>query len=399
MTKKPIKFEISHKSGQARAGLIETPHGSFKTPVFIPVGTKATVKSLTPEQVKEISDVVLANTYHLYLQPGHKLVEKAGGLHKFMNFSGPIITDSGGFQVFSLGAAYGTNLSKFAGTRDVKSSKSKKGHSLVEIDDEGVNFRSVIDGSIHRFTPEISMEIQHSLGADIFFAFDECVSPQASVEYQKKALERTHRWAQQCITYHHSKENSERQALFGVVQGGRMKDLRVESSRVLAEMDFDGYGIGGSFDKEDITTAVEWVTKNLPEDKPRHLLGIGEPEDMFEAVEKGVDMFDCVSPTRIARSGTLYTPEGKINILNSRFREDFTVIDKNCSCYTCKNYSRAYLAHLFRAKEMLASTLASIHNLYFIVNLVARMREEILEGDFAKFKEGWLQVYMNNNLN
>jgi len=413
---KPIDFKIEKKLEGAlgRAGIIKTEHGEIKTPAFVPVATKGTLKALTPEQLESLGvQVTLANTYHLYLQPGDELIKKAGCLHKFMNWNKPLMTDSGGFQVFSLGVAFGTELKKIAGVMDkeielpnqTESGKNDlDGREVSEhfkpakVDEKGVMFRSHIDGSAHYFTPEKSIEIQHNLGADIIFAFDECTAPNESDHYQAKALDRTHRWAKESLNYHRSKKNSETQALFGIVQGGRVEKLRKESAQVIGEMDFDGYGIGGSFEKEDMAHAVEWVNEILPEEKPRHLLGIGEPEDLFMAIERGCDLFDCVAPTRNARNGTLFTKSGKINILNTKFKEDLSPIEKDesCGCYTCQNYSRAYLNHLFKAKEILANTLASIHNIYFIVKLVDDIRESILENKFEKFKKEFLEIYIKN---
>lgn len=380
-----FNFKIEKKSSDslARAGVIETPHGVIETPAFVTVGTKATVKALTPEMVASLgASVVLANTYHLYLQPGDELVKAAGGLHQFMNWPGPMMTDSGGFQVFSLGAAFGEGgVSKFVSGHDPnKKSKEQAGNiaKLAKIDEDGVAFQSHIDGSAHRLTPERSMQIQHNLGADIIFAFDECTSPLAPYDYQKEAVERTHRWAKRSLDEH--KRLGGPQALFGIVQGGRHQDLRQESSRVIGGMDFAGFGIGGSFNKEDMGTAVSWVSQNLPENKPRHLLGIGEPEDIIAGVKSGADTFDCVAPTRMARNGALLTARGRLNILNASCRCDLAPIEEGCGCYTCQNYSRAYLAHLFRAKEMLAATLASIHNLYYLINLTKRIRRDVLEG-------------------
>lgn len=408
-----IDFNIEKKipGKRGRAGILKTKHGDIMTPAFVPVATKGTIKAVTPEQMKELgSQVILANTYHLYLQPGNGLVKKAGGLHKFMNWNGPLMTDSGGFQVFSLGVAFGNELKKIAkkdGEVEVQleavTETARGGREVpinfkpAKIDELGVTFRSHIDGSAHYFTPSKSIEIQHDLGADIIFAFDECTAPTETKHYQREALDRTHRWAKECLKYHKSKENSKSQALFGVVQGGREEDLRKESARVLGEMDFDGYGIGGSFEKEDMSTAVNWVNEILPEEKPRHLLGIGEPEDLFMAVESGCDLFDCVAPTRIARNGSAYTLDGKINLENSRFIDEFEPIYKACECYTCKNYTRAYVAHLYRAKEMLASTLVSIHNIYFITNLVARMRQAILDDSFDELKNDFLKRYKNKS--
>lgn len=390
-----IKFSIEKKmEGKlGRVGILETPNGVIKTPAFVTVGTKATVKAVSPEQVKDLdSQVVLANTYHLYLQPGDKIVKKAGGLHKFMNWNGPTMTDSGGFQVFSLGAAFGGQVSKIASGEENVCKQDNSG-SLAKIDEDGVTFKSHIDGSSHRFTPERSIQIQHNIGADMIFAFDECTSPNADYEYQKEAMNRTHRWAQRSLDEHKKLNKDGKISLLGIVQGGRFEDLRKESAETISKMDFDGFGIGGSFNKKDMDTAVGWVNKILPEEKPRHLLGIGEPEDLFGGIENGVDLFDCVAPTRMARNGTLHTKDGKINLLNSKFKEDFTPIEKDCGCYTCQNYTRAYLSHLFRAKEMMAGTLATIHNLYFINKLVADIRQSILDDRFDELKKDFLERY------
>ncbi len=411
-----FEFKINKKlkNELGRVGILETPSGIIETPAFVSVGTKATVKALTPEQLNDLgSQVVLANTYHLYLQPGDELMKKAGGLAKFMNWNKPTMTDSGGFQVFSLGDAWGTSVTKIAQKSENndlalrepsqkdslggETPKSNKSGALVKIDEDGVDFRSCLDGSKHRFTPEKSIEIQHNIGADILFAFDECTSPQANFDYQKEAMERTHRWAERSLNQHQklgiSEATQKQQALFGIVQGGRFEDLRKESARVISKMDFDGFGIGGSFDKEDMNTAVGWVNATLPESKPRHLLGIGEPEDLFGGIQNGVDLFDCVAPTRIGRNGTLHTQNGKINILNAKYKNDFSKIDESCDCYVCQNYTKAYLSHLFRAKEMLAGTLASIHNLYFIVNLVKKIRQSILDENFFEYKKSFLKKY------
>ncbi len=401
-TNLPISFTIHKKIKNAlgRTGTIVTPHGEIQTPAFVTVGTKATVKGITPEMIKDLgAQVVLANTYHLYLQPGEMVIKTAGGLGKFMNWSGPTMTDSGGFQAFSLGAAYGKNITKFvAGKDDPKILPSATiddpAMNIAKVDENGVMFKSIIDGSVHYFTPEKSIQIQNDIGADMIFAFDECTSPQEPYAYQAKSLDRTHRWAKTCLDYHRSTENASKQALFGIVQGGRHEDLRKESAKVLGAMDFDGYGIGGSFAKEDMGSAVKWVNGILPENKPRHLLGIGEPADLFDAVENGCDLFDCVLPTRNGRTGTLFTKYGKINIANKKYRDDFTPIDEGCECYTCKNYTRAYLSHLTHAKEMLAGTLASIHNLYFIIHLVDEIRKAIYEERFFEFKEEYLRLYV-----
>lgn len=419
----PINFKIEAtlKGCFGRAGRLETPHGVIETPAFVPVATKGTVKALTPEQVKNLgAQAVLANTYHLYLQPGDEIVRNAGGLHRFMNWDGPVMTDSGGFQVFSLGAAYGKGIGKIIKNsgegdgglkeelllpdkRELDRRHRDEIPKIATIDSNGVMFRSHLDGGAHYFTPEKSIDIQHNLGADIIFAFDECVSPRESNHYQREALDRTHRWAKRSLEQHKKLAVSGVQinkrpspALFGIVQGGRSEVLRKESAEIIGEMDFDGFGIGGSFAKEDMTTAVRWVNEILPKEKPRHLLGIGEPEDLFMGVENGVDLFDCVAPTRIARNGGFYTPNGKINLTNAKFTRDFSRPSSLCECYTCQNYTKAYLSHLFRAGEMLAATLASIHNLYFIVHLVKRMREAMHNQNFLEFKKEFLAGYRND---
>lgn len=435
----PIKFTIEKRladeqpNALGRAGVLETPHGVIHTPAFVTVGTKATVKGITPEMLENAgAEVMLANTYHLYLQPGDEIIAKAGGLQEFSGWNGPTMTDSGGFQVFSLGVALGKNITKFTKSADgelaepqisaptqTKNSSNQKEKDAVanlearedgqalkpaQIDANGVMFRSVIDGSVHYFTPEKSMQIQHNIGADIIFAFDECTSPNEPYAYQAESLDRTHRWAKQSLEYHKnardSKTNeliSEKQAIFGIVQGGRHEKLRKESAEVLSSMDFDGFGIGGSFAKEDMGDAVRWVNEILPEDKPRHLLGIGEAEDLFDAVENGCDLFDCVMPTRNGRTGTLLTRLGKMNIMNAKYKDDFTPVEEGCACYTCTKYTRAYLSHLFKAKEMLGGTLATIHNLYFTINLVKDIRKALIEGRFMKFKEVFLASYLKRD--
>lgn len=425
-----ISFKIHKAKGRARVGILTTPHGIIETPAFVTVGTKATVKALTPEQVGSSAlagglidaQVVLANTYHLYLEPGEKILKEAGGLGKFMNWAGPTMTDSGGFQVFSLGVAFGNKASKIADRHDtaregvdgVASEVARTNENdeiaspheaLAKIDEDGVSFKSVIDGSAHRFTPERSMEIQHAIGADMIFAFDECTSPHAPYEYQREAMDRTHRWAKRSLEYHRAHSD---QALFGIVQGGRHMDLRKESATVIGSMKasdgqgFDGFGIGGSFDKEDMYSVVGWVNDILPQDKPRHLLGIGEPADLFGAIENGADLFDCVAPTRLARTGNLYGAYGRINMNNAKFKEDFGYIaygsDGNkCTCYTCTHYTPAYLSHLFRSKEMLAATLASVHNLHFIVHLVRNIRQSLIDDTFDNFKKEFLARYVGGN--
>ncbi len=446
------------KNSLGRAGVLKTAHGEIHTPAFVPVGTKASIKSLTPEQVMDLgAEVVLGNTYHLYLQPGDEIVRDSGGMGKFMNWHGPTITDSGGFQVFSLGVAYGKELSKLIHLAKITDPSlmiperfdDSDAPRLAKIGADGVSFKSHLDGSIHYITPEKSIQIQHNLGADIIFAFDECTSPAEDLRYQEEALERTHRWAERSLMEHQKMENLKKiffsdshanlnvvnefniayvakntflnspQALFGIVQGGRDENLRKKSAKIISEINvdgkyFDGFGIGGSFAKEDMESAVKWVNEILPEEKPRHLLGIGEPEDLFMGIENGVDLFDCVAPTRNARNGSLYTKSGKINIMNTKYRNDFSKIEEDCECYTCggkrsdlkraqgltlgsQGYSRAYVAHLFHSKEMLGATLASIHNLYFIINLVKKIRQSILDETFFEFKKEFLKIWKKDS--
>lgn len=409
-----FSFEITNKSDEAplaRAGVIHTPHGDIETPAFITVGTKATVKALTSEQVRDHvgAQAVLANTYHLYLEPGDEIVARHGGFPKMMGWHGPSFTDSGGFQVFSLGQALGHGVSKIATSEEIsqaevslskREGKELEGEithaKLAKIDEDGVTFKSVIDGSEHRFTPERSMQIQHNLGADIFFAFDECTSPLAPITYQREAMERTHRWAKRSLDEHKrlgaSEATGEMQAIYGVVQGGAYEELRRESARTLGNMEFDGYGIGGSFTKDDMATAVRWVCEELPERKPRHLLGIGEPLDMLLAIENGIDTFDCVAPTRIGRNGSLYMLDGRINITNAKYKDDMSPVSDDPSWYT-HQFTKSYLSHLFRADEMLAGTLASIHNLKFLTALVDDARTALKEGRFIEFKETFIRRY------
>ena len=392
------------KGTLARVGRITTPHGVIETPAFVVVGTKGTVKSLNPEQVRDAgAQVVLANTYHLFLQPGDEAVKKMGGLNKMMNWSGPSMTDSGGFQVFSLGAAYGKGISKVLQITDPNFLIPERfddaaAPRLAKIGQDGVSFTSHLDGSVHYITPERSIQIQHNLGADMIFAFDECTSPAEDLRYQEEALERTHSWAKRSLAEHNKLNTENKIALFGIIQGGREEQLRKKSAQVISEMEvdgkkFDGFGIGGSFAKEDMSTAVKWVNEILPEEKPRHLLGIGEPEDLFMGIENGIDLFDCVLPTRLGRNGTLYTKHGKIHIMNAEYRTDTAPIENDCGCYTCAHYSRAYVAHLFHGKEMLGGTLASIHNIYFIVNLVKKIRQSILDDNFEEVRKDFLRNY------
>lgn len=396
----PIRFSIlkKDKKSRARAGVIHTPHGVIETPALLPVATLGTLKGVPTSLWRESGvQAVIANTYHLYLTPGADTVKSAGGIHRFMGFDGPVSTDSGGFQVFSLGAAFGKNLTKIA-KEDIEDAKDERRPSVYDpdiltqhgklavIDEEGVSFTSHRDGSFHRFTPERSIEIQHTIGADIIFAFDECTSATADYAYQKEAMDRTHRWADRSLYAHRQNvEAGAKQGLFGIVQGGRFEDLRRESGKFFAERDFEGYGIGGSYVKEDLDTAVGWVTEELPEDKPRHLLGIGEPEDLISGIEKGVDLFDCVQPTRLARTGVAYGEGGvKMNLYNEKYTRDFSVLDEKCACPVCLSQSggntRAYLAHLLRTNEMLSATLLSVHNIYALTHIVKRRREEILGG-------------------
>ena len=394
---KPFTFKIIKRSKKscARTGILYTPHGAIHTPAFVPVGTQATVKSLSPEEIKNLSaDMVLANTYHLYLRPGEKVIKKLGGLHKFMNWHGPIVTDSGGFQAFSLGLGIEHGVGKIASMFPDERKKhhvrkdDRKAQSFVKVDENGVAFTSHLDGSRHYFTPEKSIQIQQDLGADIMFAFDECTSPLSSYEYTKQAMERTHRWAKRCLEARKSLSPAtklpqaclpDRQALFGIVQGGAYKDLRLESAKFIGGLPFEGFGIGGSLgkSKKDMYKILDWSIPLLPDEKPRHLLGIGDPVDFKTAIEKGVDLFDCVAPTRLARNGAVYTKKGTLKLTNAAYKEDKNPIEKTCVCYTCTNFSRAYISHLLRTNEIFGHRLASIHNLHFVIDHVRRIREEI----------------------
>jgi queuine tRNA-ribosyltransferase len=352
----------------ARAGVLHTPHGDINTPVYMPVGTQATVKAMTPEQVHDTgAQIILANTYHLYLRPGHELVARAGGLHKFMHWNKPILTDSGGFQVFSLG-------------------------ELRKLTEQGAEFQSHIDGSRHFLTPEKAVEIQEALGSDIIMAFDECVSYPAEYAYAKMSMERTHRWAERCKAAHTRAD----QALFGIVQGSMYADLRRESARRIAEMDFIGNAIGGlsvGEPKSEMYAMLEEVNPILPKNKPRYLMGVGSADCLLEGVARGVDMFDCVLQTRIARNGTALHPEGKIVVRNAEYADDFSPIEEGCDCYACKNFTRAYIRHLIKTNEILGATLLSIHNIRFTIRLMQQMRESIINGTFEAFKDGFLAKY------
>jgi len=381
---------------RGRAGVINTPHGRIETPAFIPVGTKATVKSVLPGAMTDLgARALLANAYHLYLQPGPDIVAEAGGVGAFMNWPGPTFTDSGGFQVLSLGVGFKKVLAMDATNTDADRVIAPGRTRLARVDDDGVTFKSHLDGSIHRFTPEVSIRVQQQLGADIIFAFDECTTLLNSRKYQERSLARTAAWARRCLAEHH-RSGSERgspQALFAVIQGAQYEDLRRQAARDLGSEPFDGYGIGGALEKQRLGEIVGWVCDELPEGKPRHLLGIGEPADLFAAVAAGADTFDCVTPSRVARNAALMTSTGRFNITNARFRRDFGPIDPDCDCYTCRNHTRAYLHHLFRAKEVLSLTLATIHNERFVVRLVDRIRASIIDGGFTELRDDVLGRY------
>lgn len=393
-----LKFTISHRLEHtlARAGVIRTPHGEIQTPAFIPVGTRATLKGLTPEQLASTgAQAALVNAYHLFLRPGHDVIDQTGGIHKFMNWSRPTFSDSGGFQVMSLGVG-GRKVIDMVGHEPMSIREGKP--KLAHVDNDGVTFTSYLNGDVHTFTPELSMQIQHGIGADITFAFDELTTLQHPYEYQCESLDRrTHPWAERSLI-EHQRLNAARvhrppQALYGVVQGANYEDLRRRSAKFLGMMDFDGYGLGGAFTKANIGEIVGWICQELPEEKPRHMLGISEPDDIFACIENGADTFDCVSPARVARNGAMYTRHGRINIRRAAFREDFAPFDADCTCYTCRNYTRAYLHHLFRVDEMLGKTLATIHNEQFIVSLVDQIRAHIIDGTLAAFKREFLAAY------
>ncbi len=397
--------EAELPNGRGRAGVIHTPHGQIRTPAFVAVGTKATVKAVLPETMAALgAQAVLANAYHLYLQPGPDIVADAGGLGAFMNWPGPTFTDSGGFQVMSLGVGFRKVLMEDP-TRDQADHLVAPGkQKLSHVDDDGVTFISHLDGSTHRFTPEVSIGIQHQLGADIIFAFDELTTLVNTRAYQEESVARTQAWAQRCLAEHRRlgalrSPSRPEQALFGVVQGANYEDLRRQACRGLesivddAGRGFDGYGIGGALEKQNLATIVGWCTEELPAAKPRHLLGISEPDDLFAAIGAGADTFDCVSPSRVARNAAVYTADGRVNITGARYRRDFTPIDAECDCYTCAHYTRAYIHHLFKAKEMLSATLCTIHNERFIVRLVDRIRAAIVAGEFDALRDDVLGRY------
>ncbi|MDO5034372.1 MAG: tRNA guanosine(34) transglycosylase Tgt [Actinomycetaceae bacterium] len=399
-----------------RAGRLTTAHGVIETPAFIPVGTLANVKGVLPESMRELgAQALLANAYHLYLQPGADIVEEGGGLTKFMNWHGPTFTDSGGFQVLSLGSNYKKVLSEeFSGRKPTAADEAAEAvrRNRAAVDEDGVVFRSHIDGTQHRFNPEISLGIQHQLGADVMFAFDELTSLLHPYDYQVESLARTHRWAQRSLDHHWklTAENPDRpyQQLYGVLQGAQYEDLRKEAARTLGAMrtggeelealgvdgeGFDGFGLGGALEKENLGVIVSWLTQLLPDNKPRHLLGISEPDDLFRAIEAGADTFDCVNPSRVARNAAIYTPNGRVNITNARFKRDFGPLAEGCGCYTCQNYSTAYVHHLFKSHEILAATLATIHNEWFTVHLVDRAREAIRNRDYSEYKKETLSRF------
>ena len=400
-----FSFQVDSKIQDrlGRTGEIQTPHGVIQTPAFIPVSTKATLKSVLAESIKDFgAQAVLANAYHLYLQPGSDVIDEAGGVAKFMNWDGPTFTDSGGFQVLSLGVGFKKVIAMDEKTFQADDVIADKKERLAHVDDDGVTFKSHLDGSLHRFTPEVSMQVQHQIGADIIFAFDECTTLHNTRKYQEKALERTRLWAKRCLSEHDrlTKERSNKpyQALFGVLQGAQYEDLRRKAAQDLGSMSedgvsFDGFGIGGALDKQTLGEILRWVNEELPENKPRHFLGIGEPDDLFVGVENGADTFDCVAPSRQARTGSVFTKDGRLNISNAPHKREFKPIEDDCTCYTCQNYTRAYICHLFRSKEMLASTLATIHNQHFIVGLVDQMRKRIKTGEFFEYKKEFMGRY------
>lgn len=365
-----VNYELVKQCSKtgSRAGILHTPHGSFETPMFMPVGTQATVKAMSPNELKSIgAGIILSNTYHLYLRPGHDLVEEAGGLHKFMNWDRGILTDSGGFQVFSLS-------------------------DLRKITEEGVKFRSHIDGSEQFLGPERATEVQMALGADIIMAFDECIPYPADYDYAKNSIMRTTRWARRCLDAHTRKD----QALFGIVQGGMYKDLRAQSAKDLIEMDFPGYAIGGlsvGEPKPLMYEILDHTSPLLPVHKARYLMGVGSPDCLVEGVMRGMDMFDCVLPTRIARNGTVMTKYGKLVVRNAEYARDFRPLDDQCSCYTCKNFTRAYIRHLFKAEEILGLRLTTIHNLHFLINLMQEMREAIMQDAVLEFYQDFWRTY------
>ncbi|HAT6527263.1 TPA: tRNA guanosine(34) transglycosylase Tgt [Corynebacterium striatum] len=410
-----MSFDVRTRLDQAgpgkhgRSGTIHTPHGDIQTPAFIPVATKATVKTLTPEQIRQTgAQAILSNAYHLYLQPGHDIVDEAGGVAAFENWHGPTYTDSGGFQVMSLGVGFKKVLAMDTSNLTEKDIRAAKKERMAQVDEDGVDFKSVIDGSKHRFTPEVSMQIQHGLSADIMFAFDELTTLVDTRTYQEESVVRTHRWAQRCLDEHHRLTEERgpqkpRQSLWGVVQGAQYEDLRRQATRGLVELSqaaeangkrgFGGFGIGGALEKENLGTIVGWVCDELPEDKPRHLLGISEPDDLFTAIEAGADTFDCVAPTRLGRRGGVYTLDGRLNLKGARFKRDFAGIDEEFGGYVSENYSRAYIHHLLKANEFLAGTLCTMHNLTFMIRLVDNIRASIDGGYYEAYRDEFMGRY------
>ena len=371
-----FKIVKKDEKSSARAGWLNTPHGEINTPVFMPVGTQASIKTLCSKEMEDLgAEMVLGNTYHLYLRPGHKLIERAGGLHKFMSWKKPLLTDSGGYQVFSL-------------------------NPLAKVTEEGVSFKSYLDGSSHQFTPEKVIEIQHSLGADIIMPLDECVPYPSSYPFTRRATEFTMDWAERSKFEHEKNEKKEKQTLFGIIQGGIYPNLRELCASFMVDLDFSGVALGGLSvgEPNDMRLEIiEQTLKYLPEDKPRYLMGVGTPEDIVEGVSVGVDMFDCVLPTRNARNGTIFTRKGKMIIKAARYAEDFSPIDENCSCLACKNYSRAYIRHLFQSGEIAGLGLATIHSLHFYLSLMREIRESILQGFFTKWRKDFLEEYNSSN--
>lgn len=374
-----MQFSLKNSDNKSRTGVIETRRGIIHTPAFMPVGTQGTVKAMSPEELKEIgAEIILSNTYHLYLRPGHEIIHQLGGLHKFINWSGPILTDSGGFQVYSLS-------------------------SLRKITEDGVEFRSHIDGSLHFLSPEKAMEIQAMLGSDIAMTFDECTPYPAEYEYAVKSLELTTKWARRCKEFLSSLQPSafsHQPSLFGIIQGGMYKDLRKKSLEGLMDIGFDGYAAGGlsvGEPKDEMYEIIEFLAPLMPEDRPRYLMGVGDLMDVLVAAENGFDMFDCVMPTRNARNGTLFTSRGRISIKRTEFKTDPEPLDPDCNCYTCRNYSKAYLRHLFLSKEILSMRLNTIHNLYFYLDFFRKMREAINKGTFKQFKKYWEEVWTGHS--
>jgi queuine tRNA-ribosyltransferase/7-cyano-7-deazaguanine tRNA-ribosyltransferase len=391
-----LKFQVKSQDDKARTGEIKLKHGTVQTPELMPVATKATVKALTPEELKEIgAQIIISNTYHLMLQPTADVISKIGGLHKFMNWNRPIVTDSGGFQAFSLGLGKEHAVGKMYFPGENYKQSKPQGKSIAKINDKGIYFRSIYDKSRQFLSPEKSIEIQEKLGADIILVLDECTSPLSNKEYTKKSLERTHKWAKECLEIHKTD-----QAIVGIVQGGHWEDLRKTSAKYIGSLDFDGYAIGGSLgkSKKDMHNVLDWVIPYLTENKPRHLLGIGVVEDIFSSVERGIDLFDCVSPTRIARSGfshirpPLGTKKNKyrIKISSIKYRTDKQPLDPNCKCKVCINYSIAYINHLLKTNELLGYNLVSYHNLYFMLELMKEIRLAIEENSFLKLKKKWI---------